>query len=110
MEKKASVAAYMSDPMALRELQYVFAHRRGVEVIGACGLSLGANIQTITSKRVSAEKYCQLCRFQPREKYVAHINFISSLHTRTKRDYLTRTNEYPKAEAAKLARWFRVVY
>ena len=68
MGKKASVAAYMSDPMVLRNLQCVVAHRRGVEVIGACGLCLGANIQTITSKRVSAEKYCQRCRSQPREK------------------------------------------
>jgi len=37
---------------------------------------------------------------------MAYIDFISSLHTRTKRDYLSRINdlEYPKAYAAKLAK------
>lgn len=34
------------------------------------------------------------------------IDFISPLHKKTKRDYLARVNEFPKAEAAKLARQF----
>src|SRR5579863_1463888 len=34
------------------------------------------------------------------------IDFISPLHKRTKRDYLARVNEFPKAEAAKLAKHF----
>src|SRR3954451_16157717 len=34
------------------------------------------------------------------------IDFISPLHRRTTRDYLARVNEFPKAEAAKLARQF----
>ena len=34
------------------------------------------------------------------------IDFISPLHKRTKRDYLARVNEFPKAEAARLAKQF----
>ena len=34
------------------------------------------------------------------------IDFISPLHRKTKRDYLARVNEFPKAEAARLARQF----
>src|ERR1700749_2264480 len=37
---------------------------------------------------------------------MAEIDFISPLHKRTKRDYLARVNEFPKAEAAKLAKQF----
>jgi protein-L-isoaspartate(D-aspartate) O-methyltransferase len=33
-----------------------------------------------------------------------YIDFISPLHKKTKRDYLARVNEFPKAEAAKLAK------
>jgi ubiquinone/menaquinone biosynthesis C-methylase UbiE len=33
-------------------------------------------------------------------------NFVTSLHTSTKRDYLARVNEFPKAEAAKIAKRF----
>lgn len=33
-----------------------------------------------------------------------YIDFMSSLHNKTKRDYLGRINEYPKAEAAKVAK------
>lgn len=35
-----------------------------------------------------------------------YVDFVSAVHRRTKRDYLTRVNEFPKAEAAKLARQF----
>jgi protein-L-isoaspartate(D-aspartate) O-methyltransferase len=35
---------------------------------------------------------------------MAYIDFISPLHKRTTRDYLGRVNEFPKAEAAKLAK------
>jgi protein-L-isoaspartate(D-aspartate) O-methyltransferase len=35
---------------------------------------------------------------------MAYIDFISPLHKKTKRDYLARVNEYPKAEAAKRAK------
>ena len=35
-----------------------------------------------------------------------YIDFISPLHKKTKRDYLGRVNEYPKAEAAIVARRF----
>ncbi|MSU34512.1 MAG: methyltransferase domain-containing protein [Pedosphaera sp.] len=39
---------------------------------------------------------------------MAHIDFISGLHKRVKRDYLARVNEFPKAEAATLAKqWGR---
>ena len=38
------------------------------------------------------------------------IDFISPLHKRTKRDYLARVNEFPKAEAAKLAKQFAKDY
>lgn len=34
---------------------------------------------------------------------MAFIDFISPLHKKTKRDYLARVNEFPKAEAAKIA-------
>ncbi len=37
---------------------------------------------------------------------MAEIDFISAIHKKTKRDYLARVNEFPKAEAAKLARQF----
>ena len=41
---------------------------------------------------------------------MAYLDFLSPLHTRTKRDYLARVNEYPKAEAAKLAKQFAYDY
>jgi len=34
---------------------------------------------------------------------MAYLDFISPLHTKTKRDYLGRVNEYSKAEASKIA-------
>lgn len=37
---------------------------------------------------------------------MAYIDFISPLHKKTSRDYLARVNEFPKAEAAKLAKQF----
>ncbi len=37
---------------------------------------------------------------------MAYIDFITTIHKKTKRDYLGRVNEYPKAEAAKLAKKF----
>lgn len=33
-----------------------------------------------------------------------YIDFMSTLHNKTKRDYLGRVNEFPKAEAAKVAK------
>jgi ubiquinone/menaquinone biosynthesis C-methylase UbiE len=37
---------------------------------------------------------------------MAHVDFLSSLHKATKRDYIARVTEFPKAEAARLAkRW-----
>ena len=41
---------------------------------------------------------------------MAYIDFISSVHSKTQRDYLKRVNEYPKAEAAKLAKKFDFDY
>jgi len=39
---------------------------------------------------------------------MAYVDFISLVHKATKRDYLGRVNEFPKAEAAKLAKtWGR---
>ena len=37
---------------------------------------------------------------------MAYVDFVSVLHKRTQRDYLARVNEFPKAEAAKIARQF----
>src|SRR5882757_10083613 len=37
---------------------------------------------------------------------MAYIDFISPLHKRTQRDYLGRVNEFPKAEAARIAKQF----
>ena len=37
---------------------------------------------------------------------MTEIDFISVPHKRTKRDYLARVNEFPKAEAAKIAKQF----
>jgi SAM-dependent methyltransferase len=37
---------------------------------------------------------------------MAYIDFLSPLHKRTCRDYLGRVNEYPKAEAARIAKRF----
>ena len=33
-----------------------------------------------------------------------YVDFVSAIHRKTQRDYLARVNEFPKAEAAKLAR------
>ena len=41
---------------------------------------------------------------------MAYIDFITTVHSQTKRDYLKRVNEYPKAEAAKLAKQFGFDY
>ncbi len=41
---------------------------------------------------------------------MAYTDFISLVHKSTKRDYLARVNEYPKAEAAKLAKRFDYDY
>jgi protein-L-isoaspartate(D-aspartate) O-methyltransferase len=41
---------------------------------------------------------------------MAYIDFLSTIHKRTKRDYLARVNEFPKAEAAKVARRFGYDY
>ena len=37
---------------------------------------------------------------------MTEIDFISPLHKKTRRDYLARVNEFPKAEAAALAKQF----
>lgn len=37
---------------------------------------------------------------------MAYVDFLSPLHKRTKRDYLGRVNEFPKAEVAKIAKQF----
>lgn len=41
---------------------------------------------------------------------MAHVDFLSPLHKSTKRDYLGRVNEFPKAEAAKVAKKFDQEY
>jgi len=41
---------------------------------------------------------------------MAYIDFLSAIHKSTKRDYLARVTEYPKAEAAKLAKKFDFDY
>jgi protein-L-isoaspartate(D-aspartate) O-methyltransferase len=41
---------------------------------------------------------------------MAYVDLISSVHRSTRRDYLGRVNEFPKAEAAKLAKKFDVEY
>lgn len=41
---------------------------------------------------------------------MAQLDFISSLHKRTERDYLGRVNAYPKAEAAQRAKRFDYDY
>lgn len=41
---------------------------------------------------------------------MAYIDFISAIHKQTRRDYLARVNEFPKAEAAKLAKQFSKDY
>jgi SAM-dependent methyltransferase len=38
------------------------------------------------------------------------IDFLSALHKRASRDYLARVNEFPKAEAAKIAKKFEADY
>ncbi|MBI1337379.1 MAG: methyltransferase domain-containing protein [Phycisphaera sp.] len=37
---------------------------------------------------------------------MAYIDFMSDLHTRTRRDYLGRVNAFPKAQAARVAKRF----
>ena len=41
---------------------------------------------------------------------MAYIDFLSAIHKSTKRDYLARVNEFPKADAAKLAKKFDFDY
>ncbi|MCE9613646.1 MAG: class I SAM-dependent methyltransferase [Lentisphaerae bacterium] len=41
---------------------------------------------------------------------MAYIDFLSPLHKATKRDYLARVNEYPKAEAIKRAKLYDFDY
>jgi protein-L-isoaspartate(D-aspartate) O-methyltransferase len=41
---------------------------------------------------------------------MAYIDFMSTVHKSTKRDYLARVNEFPKAQAARLAKKFDVDY
>jgi len=41
---------------------------------------------------------------------MAYIDFLTSIHNSTKRDYLARVNEYPKAEAARLAKKYDFEY
>jgi protein-L-isoaspartate(D-aspartate) O-methyltransferase len=41
---------------------------------------------------------------------MGHIDFLSSVHKSTKRDYLARVNEFPKAQAATLAKKFDLDY
>lgn len=41
---------------------------------------------------------------------MAYIDFLTPLHKRTQRDYLARVNEFPKAEAAKVAKQFDYDY
>jgi SAM-dependent methyltransferase len=41
---------------------------------------------------------------------MAYVDFLSAVHKKTKRDYLARVNEFPKAEAARLAGKWGVEY
>ncbi len=41
---------------------------------------------------------------------MVYIDFLSDVHKKTKRDYLGRVNEFPKAEAAKIAKKFDFDY
>src|SRR3990167_2269712 len=41
---------------------------------------------------------------------MTYIDFMSSLHRRTKRDYVGRVTGFPKAEAAKIAKRFGAEY
>lgn len=41
---------------------------------------------------------------------MAYVDFISNLHKRTSRDYVGRVNEFPKAEATRIARQFGYDY
>ena len=41
---------------------------------------------------------------------MVNIDFLSTLHKATKRDYVARVNEYPKAKAAKIAKKFDYEY
>jgi protein-L-isoaspartate(D-aspartate) O-methyltransferase len=41
---------------------------------------------------------------------VAYVDFLSSVHRKTQRDYVARVTEYPKAEAARRAKAFGLDY
>jgi SAM-dependent methyltransferase len=41
---------------------------------------------------------------------MAYVDFLTTIHKKTKRDYLARVNEYPKAKAAELAKKFDYDY
>ncbi|HEX3869085.1 MAG TPA: hypothetical protein VHV77_01485, partial [Pirellulales bacterium] len=41
---------------------------------------------------------------------MAYVDMIAPVHKRTKRDYLARVNEFPKAKAAALAKKFDFDY
>ena len=44
------------------------------------------------------------------ERQMAYIDFLSVIHKSTKRDYVARVVEFPKAEAAALAKQWGVDY
>jgi SAM-dependent methyltransferase len=41
---------------------------------------------------------------------MAYVDFLTTIHKKTERDYLARVNEYPKAKAAELAKQFDYDY
>ena len=41
---------------------------------------------------------------------MAYVDFLTTIHKKTERDYLARVNEYPKAKAAELAKKFDYDY
>jgi SAM-dependent methyltransferase len=41
---------------------------------------------------------------------MAYVDFLTTIHKKTERDYLARVNEYPKAQAAELAKKFDYDY
>ena len=41
---------------------------------------------------------------------MAYVDFLTTIHKKTQRDYLARVNEYPKAKAAELAKKFDYDY
>ena len=61
-------------------------------------------------KRIQLEKAERALQRPGYSEPMAYVDFLSAVHKSTKRDYVARVTEFPKAEAARLAKQWDVDY